>query len=273
MSRPTPPPLGTASDRARPTLDFDGPVARIALGRHARRNPLSTELCEELIAVLCIAAASPARIVVLDGGEAFCSGEEIAELADPTAACGLLAAERQLIETLVGLEQLTIAVVDGYALGGGLEITLACDFVIASRRTLWGLPHLDTAAGAGWDAAARISCLAGPRIATELALIGALHPARRAADLGLWNRVVDDGLLERELDDLIAVLLEHEPRAAVELKLLLAGQSSGEPGFVPAGPPPELVQMAEVGGIGAAALACASPAGRRDFWVDGPGAE
>lgn len=259
-------------------LDLDGPVARVAFVHAERRNPLSTQLCEELDAALRSLANSQARVLILDGDEAFCSGEEIEELADPAAARQLFAAERQLVETLLELEQLTIAAVDGYALGGGLELTLACDFTVASRRTLWGLPQIDVAAGAGWDAAARIAGLIGSRRAIEISLIGALQPARRAVELGLWNRVVEDELLSDEVDALVEVLLAKEPRAAAELKLLLAssGPATGARGrdFVPSGPPADLLDLADLGGIGVASIACEveqvnAPRGvlPRDFWI------
>ena len=96
-----------------------------------------------------------------------------------------------MADTLEELDKITIAAVDGFAVGGGLEITMACDFVIATRRAKWGMPEVDVGITPGWGGTTRMARLIGRRMTKEINLLGALHPASRAAELGLWNRVVE----------------------------------------------------------------------------------
>jgi enoyl-CoA hydratase len=103
-----------------------------------------------------------------------------------------------MADTLADLDKVTIAAVDGFAVGGGLEITMACDFVVAAARARWGMPEVDVGITPGWGGTTRLTRLIGRRMAKEVNLLGALHPAARAVELGLWNRVVDSELLGDE---------------------------------------------------------------------------
>jgi enoyl-CoA hydratase len=128
---------------------------------------------------------------------------------------------QQMAYALEELNKITIAAVDGYAVGGGLEITMACDFVIATSRAKWGMPEVDMGITPGWGGTTRLARLVGRRLAKELNLIGALHPARRAVELTLWNRVVADDGLDAEVDALLDVLRTKNQQTLRQLKYII----------------------------------------------------
>jgi enoyl-CoA hydratase len=204
----------------------DGPVARITLNRPERRNALSMQLSEELTAALeRVRDSRSLKVLVVGGaGETFCAGDDITEMGEWGDANQIMRRVRgyqRMADTLEALDKVTIAAVDGYAVGGGLEITMACDFVVAKRRAIWGMPEIDVGITPGWGGTTRMSRLIGRRMTKEVNLLGALHPAERAADLGLWNRVVDDDRLESEVDALVEVVLGKSQQAVRQLKFIV----------------------------------------------------
>jgi enoyl-CoA hydratase len=204
----------------------DGPVVRITLNRPHRRNALSMRLSAELTAALeRVRASETARVLVIAGArETFCAGDDITEMGlwgDANQIMRRVAGYQRMADMLEELDKVTIAAVDGYAVGGGLEITMACDFVIATRRAMWGMPEIDVGITPGWGGTTRMARLIGRRMTKEVNLLGALHPASRAAELGLWNRVVDDGCLEQEVESLIEVALAKNQQAMRQLKFII----------------------------------------------------
>ncbi len=204
----------------------DGPVAHITLNRPERRNALSMQLSDELIAALeWVRDSRTLKILVIDGaGETFCAGDDITEMGlwgDANQIMRRVGSYQRMADTLEALDKITIAAVDGYAVGGGLEITMACDFVIATRRAMWGMPEVDVGITPGWGGTTRLARLIGRRMTKEINLLGALHPASRAAELGLWNRVVNDEELQSEADALIEVVLAKNQQAVRQLKFII----------------------------------------------------
>jgi enoyl-CoA hydratase/carnithine racemase/ketosteroid isomerase-like protein len=204
----------------------DGPVARITLDRPERRNALSMRLSDELAAAIRIVQRSQSvKVLVIEGaGETFCAGDDITEMPAWGNADQVMRRARlyqEMANSLEELDKLTIAAVDGYAVGGGLEITMACDFVIATLRARWGMPEVDVGITPGWGGTTRMARLIGRRMTKEVNLLGALHPARRAIELGLWNRVVEDDQLEQEVEALIELLLSKNQQAARQLKFIV----------------------------------------------------
>jgi cyclohexa-1,5-dienecarbonyl-CoA hydratase len=144
------------------------------------------------------------RVVVLRGaGErAFSSGVEIGDHV-PARARAMLEAFHGVIRELVGLDRLTVAAVRGRALGGGFELALACDLAIAEESATFGLPEIRLGCFPP-VAAILLPGLVGTRQAADLILSGEAIDARRALALGLLNRVVPDGALDRELPAYLA---------------------------------------------------------------------
>jgi enoyl-CoA hydratase/carnithine racemase/ketosteroid isomerase-like protein len=204
----------------------EGPVARITLNRPRRRNALSMQLSAELTTALeRVQASETLRVLVIGGaGETFCAGDDITEMGlwgNANQIMRRVAGYQRMADMLEQLDKVTIAAVDGHAVGGGLEITMACDFVVATRRALWGMPEIDVGITPGWGGTTRMARLIGRRMTKEVNLLGALHPASRAAELGLWNRVVDDRRLDEEVEGLVELVLAKNQQALRQLKFIV----------------------------------------------------
>jgi len=211
----------------------DGSVGRITLARPQVRNALSMRLSEELLRAIELARESRSlQMLVIDGaGETFCAGDDITEMPGWGNANDVVRRVRsyqRMADALEDLDKITVAAVDGYAVGGGLEITMACDFVVATERARWGMPEVDSGITPGWGGTTRLSRLVGRRMCKEINLIGALYPARRAVELGLWNRVVADADLDEEVTRLCEVLGSKNQQALRQLKVIIDRGAEGD---------------------------------------------
>jgi enoyl-CoA hydratase len=229
LRTPTPPTDAKTTDAAafeQLIYDEAGPVVRITLNRPERRNALSMRLSEELVSALeLVQNSETVKVLVIQGAAGtFCAGDDITEMGlwgNANQIVRRVRGYQRMADTLADLDKITISAVDGFAVGGGLEITMACDFVIATRRAIWGMPEVDVGITPGWGGTTRMARLIGRRMTKEINLLGALHPASRAAELGLWNRVVDDDQLQAEVDALIEVVLAKNQQAVRQLKFII----------------------------------------------------
>ena len=201
-------------------------VARITLNRPKVMNALSIRLSEELeFAIEKIRQSTKLKFLVIKGaGDNFCVGDDITEMIKWGDANDIMRRVRfyqNMANQLEELDKITIAAVDGYAVGGGLEITMACDFVIATERAKWGMPEVDVGITPGWGGTTRLARLIGRRRAKEINLLGALHSAKRAVDWNLWNRVVTNDELEAEVDRLLRVLESKNQQGLRQLKFII----------------------------------------------------
>jgi enoyl-CoA hydratase len=149
----------------------DGPVARIQLDRPEVINALSVNLSDELHTALdYVRDTNHLRVLVISGaGGNFCAGDDLTEMA--TGAWGNIYQTMQRVRhyqdmanTLEELDKITVASVDGWCVGGGLEITMACDFVICTERARWGMPEVDWGITPGWGGTTRMARLIGRRL-------------------------------------------------------------------------------------------------------------
>jgi enoyl-CoA hydratase len=216
-------------------LETERDTARITLNRPAVHNALSIEMSEQLVAAIQEVKRSTAvKFVVIRGaGSSFCVGDDITEMShwgddefgeSTQGANGVMRRVRiyqDMANQLEELDKLTISAVDGYAVGGGLEITMASDFVIATKRAIWGMPEVDSGITPGWGGTTRLSRYIGKRRAKEINIIGALMPAERAVQWNLWNRVVEDDALEEEVERLLKVLRSKNLQACRQLKMII----------------------------------------------------
>jgi len=173
---------------------------------------LSMRLSDELTHALeHLRDSADVKVVVIRGaGGSFCAGDDITEMPEwgtAEAVMRRVRAYQHMADVLEALDKVTVAAVEGFAVGGGLELTMACDFVLAADSARWGMPEVDVGITPGWGGTTRLARLIGRRLAKEVNLLGALHPATRAAELGLWNRVVPDDRLEPEVQALIHRML------------------------------------------------------------------
>ena len=174
----------------------EGTVSTITLNRPEAHNALDREMSDELAdAVRAVKKDRECRFLVIRGAdETFCAGDDIKDFLTWTDEDPYYQA-RQYQETAQAIEDLTpitIAAVDGVCTGGGLELTLVCDFVIATDRTRWGMPEIDWDITPGWGGVTRLPRFAGRRKAKEWNLIGQLFDAETAQRHDLVNRILRD---------------------------------------------------------------------------------
>ncbi len=201
-------------------------VAFVTLNRPEVFNALSMKLSDELVAAIeMVRESTVVKFLVLKGvGDNFCVGDDITEMpmwGDANSVMRRVRYYQNMANQLEELDKITIAAVDGYAVGGGLEITMACDFVIATERARWGMPEVDVGITPGWGGTTRLARLIGRRMAKEINMLGALHWAKRAVELTLWNRVVPNDRLEVELDRLLQVLRSKNQQGLRQLKFMI----------------------------------------------------
>jgi enoyl-CoA hydratase len=201
-------------------------VVSITLNRPEAMNALSMRLSDELVfAIEKIRQSTNIKFVIIKGaGEHFCVGDDIKEMFKWGDANDIMRRARyyqNMANQLEELDKVTIAAVDGYAVGGGLEITMVCDFVIATERAKWGMPEVDVGITPGWGGTTRLTRLIGRRRAKEINLIGALHTARKAVEWNLWNRVVPNDQLDLEVSKLLEVLKSKNQQGLRQLKFII----------------------------------------------------
>src|SRR5271168_5102031 len=174
-------------------------VALVRLDR-PKANALSVEVLGQIHSVATALHDDPPGAVVLWGGRRiFAAGAEIAELAG-TGADAVGAGFARALASLASLPRATIAAINGYALGGGLELALACDFRVCAEDSRLGLPEVLLGLLPGGGGTQRLPRLIGSSRAKELILTGRQVPADEALAIGLVNRVVPpDEVLEAAL--------------------------------------------------------------------------
>jgi enoyl-CoA hydratase len=206
----------------------DGRVATILWDPPKKMNPLSVSLTDELVAAVEeVSADERLNIVVLRGaGGYFSVGDDLVEMhqgawGDPNQVMRRIRFYQRFANTIEDLDKITIAVAEGFVLGGGLEITMACDLAMIAESCRWGMPEVDSAMTPGWGGTTRMIRLIGRRRTKEINLIGALQSAQRGVDWGLFNRAVPDDKIDAELKRLVEMLLVKNQQALRQLKFTL----------------------------------------------------
>ena len=168
-------------------------VTLVTLNR-PKANALSVGLLERLDAALRALGDDPPGAVVLWGGpRLFSAGADVGEFSEPGAPARVTDAFRAVTEALVALERVSVAAVNGYALGGGLELALACDFRVAAPDARLGQPEILLGIIPGGGATGRLPRLVGPARAKDLILTGRQVAADEALAMGLVDRVTGTG--------------------------------------------------------------------------------
>ncbi len=183
-------------------FDIEGGIARITFNRPKVMNALNAELLEEFTeALAAVAADEDIRVLLLTGSgdKAFVAGADISELATYNALQAKYFSQKgqAAIGALQELPIPAIAAVNGYALGGGTEMALACDFVYASENAVFGLPEITLGIIPGFGGTQRLPRLVGPNVAKEMIFTGKMVDAKEALRLGIANRVcAPDALMD-----------------------------------------------------------------------------
>ncbi|MFI6390814.1 enoyl-CoA hydratase/isomerase family protein [Nonomuraea sp. NPDC050540] len=189
-------------------------------------NVVSRELTGQLRAALrAVGDDEDTRVVILHGAgtRAFCAGSDIAEfdeLHEHVAERKLLL-EKLVYRQLARLRVPSIAAVEGYALGGGLELALCCDLRIAGDQARLGLPELKLGVLPGSGGTQRLPRIVGPARAKEIILLGEPLDAATALSIGLVNRVVRAGTALAAAREMAATIAARGPLAVQAAKSLI----------------------------------------------------
>lgn len=176
------------------TISRDDPVAIVTIDSPENRNALSTDLLTELANALDELDADPAiRAIVLTGGSTlFASGADVRQLRDITPIDYATSARAACWRRINALNTTLVAAVAGYALGGGCELALAADLVVAADTAVFGQPEVKLGLVPGAGGTQRWTRAAGRYTAAGIVLTGRTVDAFEARDLGLVHRIVPE---------------------------------------------------------------------------------
>ena len=214
-------------------LAHDGRVATITLNRPDRRNAISYELIEDLLASLADVAKSDALVLILTGaGKAFCSGMDLENLKTLIGRSAEQSLEdtrtmARLFRTLYDFPKPTIAAVNGAAIAGGTGLATLCDFTLAVPDAKFGYTEVRI----GFVPAIVSTFLlrqTGEKTARDLLLTGRLFDAQEALRIGLVTEVVPAENLLPRARELAARLMENSPSSLRYTKRLLSAAASSE---------------------------------------------
>ncbi|KRG44102.1 enoyl-CoA hydratase [Stenotrophomonas pictorum JCM 9942] len=200
------------------SIHTQGPIRTITVQRPEKLNALNRQTLEALDAAFAEAATvDEVRVVILTGAgpKAFVAGADIAEMNGLTPVQGrdFSLVGQQLMRRIERLNKPVIAMVNGFALGGGMELAMACHLRIAADSAKLGQPEINLGLVPGFGGTQRLLRLAGRAAALELCLLGAPIDAARAQQLGLLTRVVPAAELEAETLKLATQLAHAAPLA------------------------------------------------------------
>lgn len=170
----------------------DGAVGIVTINRPRQLNALSSAVLTELADALeAHDRDDEVRAIILTGGtEVFAAGADLKELRGQTPAAMLTSDRVSLFDRVRGISKPVIAAVSGYALGGGCEVAMLCDMIIASETARFGQPEINVGLMPGAGGTQRLARTIGKAKAMEMVLVGAPIDAQTAERLGLVNRVV-----------------------------------------------------------------------------------
>ncbi|MGI9149418.1 MAG: enoyl-CoA hydratase-related protein [Chloroflexota bacterium] len=178
----------------------DGPVGIVTLNRPKQLNALAGPLMQELVDALERHEADPLlrAIVVTGGPSVFAAGADIKEMADSSAVDMLLRSRIGLWDRIRQVTKPLIAAVAGYALGGGCELAMVCDIIIAAENARFGQPEINIGLIPGAGGTQRLTRTVGKFVASDLVLTGRMLGAEEAFQRGLAARVVPPELVVAE---------------------------------------------------------------------------
>ncbi len=192
--------------------------ATVIISRPEKLNALNAETIGELDAAFRDLADDPAvrgLVVTGDGDKAFVAGADIAELAKmgPIDGIGVSRQGQEAFRRLERMGKPVIAGVNGYALGGGMELALSCHLRVASEKARFGLPEVKLGIIPGYGGTVRLPRIVGRGRALEMILTGEMVGAERAYEMGLVNKVVPAGETRAAAEELLDAILKNGPIA------------------------------------------------------------
>lgn len=198
----------------------------IKISRPKALNALNTQVLRELKQVLIAESENTAtRVVVLtgDGDKAFIAGADIAEMKDKSVSDGVLFAQlgHEVTKLLELMPKPTLAAVNGFALGGGTEMAIACDFILASDKAVFGQPEVGLGIIPGFGATLRLAKYVGIPRAKELIFSGRKIKADEALAIGLVSQVFPAAGFMDSVLEIAKTISNHSHPAVAKAKQLL----------------------------------------------------
>lgn len=198
-------------------LEQDGAMVLVTMARPKAMNALNNQTLDELEAIVDTIRVSDdvLGMIITGEGKAFVAGADISQMNGYGAEEGRNYAEKaqSIFNKIENLEKPVIAAVNGYALGGGCELSMSCDIRIASAKAVFGQPEVNLGLVPCFGGTQRLSRLVGTGIAKELIFTARSIKADEAKEIGLVNKVVEPDALLEEAKAMMALILTKAPIA------------------------------------------------------------
>lgn len=193
-------------------------IGVVTLNRPTVLNALNTELMTELVAALReFDRDESVRAIVLTGSErAFAAGADIKEMADETTVTMMLKDNLAVWDQVTSIKKPIIAAISGFALGGGCELAMMCDIIIASETAQFGQPEINIGVIPGAGGTQRLTRIFGKYKAMEIILTGRPFTAKEAMEMGLVNKIVP---VELYLEEAKAMAKEIAGKSPIAVRL------------------------------------------------------
>jgi enoyl-CoA hydratase len=204
-------------------VETHGPVLLIRLNRPLALNAINAALARELLRTLTEFEADPAlRCAVITGSEkAFAAGADVKEMVDKTTADMMSSNYFAEFDSVPRIRKPIIAAVAGIALGGGCELAMMCDFVIAAENAKFGQPEITLGAAPGMGGSQRLTRLVGKSKAMDMVLTGRTMDAAEAERAGIVSRIVPSNKLVEEALAAARKIAEMAPLAVLVNKEMI----------------------------------------------------
>ncbi len=208
-------------------VENEGPVAVVTVNRPEVRNALDAPTWSELDGLIDeLEKNDEIRVVIITGAgeKAFVAGADVRTLRERSMVATLRGEGQRILNRWEAMDKVTIAAINGFALGGGCELALVCDMRIAAEKAILGLPEINLAILPGAGGTQRLTRLVGAGKAKEMILTGHLLKAPEALSVGLVNKVVPDAELMSSAREMAKKVIAKGPLA---VKLAKAAINSG----------------------------------------------
>jgi enoyl-CoA hydratase len=206
----------------------DGAIGRLIFNNPARHNAVSLEMWEAVTRIIDdFEGDDTVRVIVVSGagGRAFVSGADISEFKERRASEEAAAAYAEISEgarrRIQDTPKPTIAMIQGYCIGGGVGTALACDLRIAGDGSRFGIPAAKLGLGYGYDGIKKLIDLVGPACAREIFYTARQFSAEEALRMGLINQVVPADKLESYVNDYCGMIAANAPLTVRSVKLIV----------------------------------------------------
>lgn len=214
----------------------NGAIATLTLNQPEKRNAISFEMWKTLPRILADLEGDAAiRVVIVrgEGGQAFSAGNDISEFEEKRSGTAAIAeynaVSRHALESLGAFPKPTIAMIEGYCIGGGIEIALLCDLQIAAEGSQFAVPAAKLGLGYRYHDIRLLVDAVGASATKEMLFTGRLFSAEEALAMGLVRRVVPAQSLTTTVEDLARSIAENAP-LTVKAAKLMAAQAIRDPG-------------------------------------------